>query len=738
MPYSPAVSYGSSPLREKLYLHYIPGDPIPAGTMTVQIDGQTVWTGPWVAHPSSSYEDGVPPLPASSVGTHSLTVSWPGDANYNPKTMTIAFTVTRAKPFIFSLIPTYQQPSLTVTALHVETYSGGSSSGPVVGARGPTGFVTFRVDGIVIYRTQLNVTTIANAFGKPGNTIPMGVANLPIDRLHSGILIVEAVYEGDSNYETVSEKGTVGIAPVPTITKFIASTPNATYGSPVLLAIGVYWFEGQFLPVAGLLNINENGKAIASHTFNYNELRTVTVPFLKIGTHTLVAQFAGAQLFLPSQSDPFTVVINPISTGLTITCPSNAYPGQSVTCNARVDYVIFGPTMAGKPTGTVKLTAAGATGTLGADPKVSINITLPVTTGPASIVGTYSGDDGFATSTSAPAIINIAKASASIAVAVDPRTGTEGNPIPVLVSVKSSVSAPANGTVTLTERGATLATGTMGTDGTGTIIIPQLTKGSHSITAVYAGNNIHNGSTSEALTFEVKAAPALAVVSAAGGAPAVAPDSLVTIYGSGLSTTTASAASSSLPVELAGVRIDINNASGQTSPARLQYVSPSQINFLMPADVAPGNARLTVIQESTKLTGDAVVAAFAPGLFTADGTPGGPAAGYLVIAREDGSTDQKMLFDCASGVCRTAPVAIDGTSVLVLYGTGIRSATRGTVRVLIGQRSLEPLYAGAQVEFAGLDQVNVALPEDLAGTGDTTVSITNGSRQSNAVRVHIQ
>ncbi|MGD0437707.1 MAG: hypothetical protein ABSB86_14690 [Bryobacteraceae bacterium] len=64
---------------------------------------------------------------------------------------------------------------------------------------------------------------------------------------------------------------------------------------------------------------------------------------------------------------------------------------------------------------------------------------------------------------------------------------------------------------------------------------------------------------------------------------------------------------------------------------------------------------------------------------------------------------------------------------LVLYGTGIRGrSSLANVTVTIGTVTLPVQYAGPcdPAQFVAFDQVNVALPQSLAGAGQVTVTLT--------------
>ena len=74
------------------------------------------------------------------------------------------------------------------------------------------------------------------------------------------------------------------------------------------------------------------------------------------------------------------------------------------------------------------------------------------------------------------------------------------------------------------------------------------------------------------------------VVNAANGSPFVAPGSLISIFGTGLSSGTASAVSA-WPTSLGGSSVIVCESPTQCVPAGLLYVSPTQINAYTPLAV---------------------------------------------------------------------------------------------------------------------------------------------------------
>jgi uncharacterized protein (TIGR03437 family) len=236
---------------------------------------------------------------------------------------------------------------------------------------------------------------------------------------------------------------------------------------------------------------------------------------------------------------------------------------------------------------------------------------------------------------------------------------------------------------------------------------------------------------------------AIVVQSAAAPIGIVAPDSLAAMFGSNLASTTQQATSLPLPTSLGGVTVTVQDAAGMTASLRLLYVSPTQINFLVPSGLATGVAIFT-IRDGTRpaQTATAAVGQVAPALFSMDGSGSGIAAATALRVNAGNPSLQAPvpLFDCTSLPCKAVPVnlGIDTPVYLTLYGTGIRNSTSGDVQVTINGIIVPILFAGAQPDFAGLDQINVPLPLSLRGAGVVNIVLSAGRRRANTVTVAIQ
>ena len=225
----------------------------------------------------------------------------------------------------------------------------------------------------------------------------------------------------------------------------------------------------------------------------------------------------------------------------------------------------------------------------------------------------------------------------------------------------------------------------------------------------------------------VHAAGTLVAANSAYGTYALAPETIASIYGSNLAAAPQQAQSQPLPTTLGGVTVTLKDANGGVFPAPLFYVSPNQVNWLIPKGAASGVATVTLANGSATFTGTATVASTAPGLYTANSTGQGPA-----VAQATNGQTYSNTFRCSStGDCTLVPIDVTSQPYLILYGTGIRGAAQANVSVRIGNIDAPVAFAGAQGAYAGLDQVNVSLPATLKGRGQLVVTVTANGQATN-------
>lgn len=245
--------------------------------------------------------------------------------------------------------------------------------------------------------------------------------------------------------------------------------------------------------------------------------------------------------------------------------------------------------------------------------------------------------------------------------------------------------------------------------------------------------------TGQALEAAIAPATRPATVSAASGSLQVASDSIVSVYGPTLGGSGTGASTSPLPPNLGGVSVTLADSQGVLTPAGLFYAGPQQINAYIPPGVHSGLAALTVTNANGSLTGPLMVNAVAPGLFAANSAGKGVAAAILVTDTSGNKQSSSYVFQPGCSVTSCAPNPIDlsqGSSALELFGTGIRNfASLSDVTISIGGQTLPAAFAGPAPGFTGLDQVNVALPGSLAGSGTVDLTVSVAGAASNSVTV---
>jgi len=243
------------------------------------------------------------------------------------------------------------------------------------------------------------------------------------------------------------------------------------------------------------------------------------------------------------------------------------------------------------------------------------------------------------------------------------------------------------------------------------------------------------------------AARPMTSVSAASfkGAP-LAVESLVASFGANLANTTQTNTNAQHTVTtLGGVRVAVRDIDGNERLAPLTMVSPTQLNYQIPAGTPAGDALVIVSQENGDVAAEQVrITSVAPGLFTADGSGKGVAAGVVLRVKTNGAQSYEPIVEYHPTLQRMMARPIDlgppGDQVyLVLSGTGIRhrSSLSGVHGMLAGMTALVG-YAGPQNGFAGMDQLNMLVPRDLIGRGEIDVEVWVDGQQANIVKINVK
>jgi uncharacterized protein (TIGR03437 family) len=235
-------------------------------------------------------------------------------------------------------------------------------------------------------------------------------------------------------------------------------------------------------------------------------------------------------------------------------------------------------------------------------------------------------------------------------------------------------------------------------------------------------------------------------VSSASGMPNLSADSLATAFGSNLAPSTEIGAAP-YPTNLGGISLQVVDVTGAVRLAQLLYVSPSQINYLVPAGTAPGTATMNIIDGTgNMLSSTGQIQPVAPGLFTAAGDGSGVVAATAYRLVDLQIPGPVTVYQCGGTppTCQSVPidVGLDSPVYVTLYTTGLRGrSSDAAVKVTIGGQSI-PIRSitsdddsGAE---AGVDEIQIVLPLSLRGSGEVEVVISVDGTTSNHGVISIQ
>lgn len=231
---------------------------------------------------------------------------------------------------------------------------------------------------------------------------------------------------------------------------------------------------------------------------------------------------------------------------------------------------------------------------------------------------------------------------------------------------------------------------------------------------------------------------------------AVAPGSLVSIFGSELAPGLIQAGSIPLARSLGGITVQFVSGdcggriecvieqvvAGGSANAPLLFVSGGQVNAQLPWDLAVHEpASVTVTRDGrSSAPRQFRVAPFSPGIFSFSGN--GRGAG-MVLNASDGSVAQtpgtvrgltnrparpgEIVLIYANGLGAVDPPVESGTA-----STDALRRTVTTPTVLIGGREAEVQFSGLAPQFVGVNQVNVVVPLGLLGSSRVPVQLRIG------------
>ena len=209
------------------------------------------------------------------------------------------------------------------------------------------------------------------------------------------------------------------------------------------------------------------------------------------------------------------------------------------------------------------------------------------------------------------------------------------------------------------------------------------------------------------------------VVDSAGYGTTLAEGLVATAFGANLSTGTGAATQFPLPQVLAGTQVFVNGVA-----ADLYYVSPTQINFIVPPN---GGQSLTVVsgQLSSPAT-PVTIGLWAPGFFTMDSTP----TGSVAAEHADGS-----LITAAHPARPGETIQIFGTCLGTIDPRLMIAFPIGTVTV--DGVAAQITYNGPAPNIPGVTQINITVPKTAAAGPAVPIQLQFESATSNTATLAV-
>ena len=248
------------------------------------------------------------PVTFTTIGTHSLTAIYAGDANFGGVTSQpfseVVKNPTRFWKTTSTPTPGIAGSPITITAYIVETAA--------------TGTVDF-VDGINGPNIPLGSAPLIN-----------GTASITTSVLTAGTHEIYATYSGDANYISAASPSLL-VVKAPSTTGLTAAPAAPVYGQAVQLTASV--------PAAATGSVQFlDGATVLGTVPVSSGTAVLSVPSFSAGTHSISAIYSGDTTYAGSTSSIVAVTVAKATAAISVSSSQNPAPnGQSVTFTDRID-----------------------------------------------------------------------------------------------------------------------------------------------------------------------------------------------------------------------------------------------------------------------------------------------------------------------------------------------------------------------------------------------------------------
>jgi uncharacterized protein (TIGR03437 family) len=226
----------------------------------------------------------------------------------------------------------------------------------------------------------------------------------------------------------------------------------------------------------------------------------------------------------------------------------------------------------------------------------------------------------------------------------------------------------------------------------------------------------------------------------------VTPGSLISIFGSNLAATTASADTIPLSTQLGNVKVSVNGTDLPLTGV-FHTANGDQINAQLPWGTQAGAAQVVVTNNGVASPAQSLqVAPFSPGIFSVnfgtgqaiainpDGSLAAPAGSIPGLSTRPAKVGDPFMIILATGLGAVSPSVPDGNNA----SGGVRTNSTTPV-VLVGGVPVTVLFSGLSADFVGVNQINVQLPPGTPTGSAVPLQIqVGGLTSTNQVTIAVQ
>jgi hypothetical protein len=305
----------------------VPGNcNIPTGTVTFMDGSTTLGTATLSTLNSSTTASSATASFTTSdltVGSHNITVTYPGDFNFYKSTSNIFVQTVTGYPTTTTLTQVSPNPAQAFQTL--------SLSATVTSQFGaPSGTITFYAGSTALATAPINAN---------------GSASATIATLAPGTYSINAVYNATRDYASSTSNAIQLIVNGATTTAALTSAPNpSNYGQTVDLAATISVLQSTTIPT-GSVSFVDGTASLGTANLSAAGVAQFSTATLSAGAHHLTAIYNGSASDNKNTSNTVIQVVNLNTAAIDLAAsPNPADAGQTVTLTASVSGILLGTT----------------------------------------------------------------------------------------------------------------------------------------------------------------------------------------------------------------------------------------------------------------------------------------------------------------------------------------------------------------------------------------------------------